>query len=163
VSAAAIRPMRKDDAGVIRPMRSQDAAEVARLSGQLGYPATEGGIGERFARLAEDADAEVLVACSGDGDGGAVLGWLHVAAPRDLVSPRYAEVRALIVDEPARGRGIGRRLLEAAEAWARERGLDTIRVRSNTVRERARAFYERAGYRVTKTQHQFNKPLAVRP
>ena len=147
-------------AAAIRPMRPQDAAEVARLSGQLGYPVTESEVGERFGRLAEDADAEVLVAGS---SGGAVLGWLHVAASRDLVSPRYAEVRALIVDEPARGRGIGRCLLEAAEAWARKRGLDTIRVRSNTVRERARVFYERAGYRVTKTQHQFNKSLPVRP
>jgi ribosomal protein S18 acetylase RimI-like enzyme len=34
-----------------------------------------------------------------------------------------------------------------------------MRVRSNTVRTRARAFYERAGYQVTKTQHQFRKNL----
>jgi GNAT superfamily N-acetyltransferase len=145
---------------VIRPMRLQDAAQVARLSGQLGYPATESEIVERFGRLAKDDDAAVLVAC--DGDDGPVRGWLHLAVPRDLVSARYAEVRALIVDEPGRGQGVGRRLLEAAEAWARERGLDTMRVRSNVVRERARTFYERAGYRVTKTQHQLNKSLAGR-
>ncbi|HET8946779.1 MAG TPA: GNAT family N-acetyltransferase [Candidatus Polarisedimenticolia bacterium] len=147
------------DAAAIRPMRAEDAATVARLSGQLGYPAMEDEIRERFGRLADDPDSVVLVACGGDGG---VRGWLHMAAPRDLVSPRYAEVRALIVDEPSRGRGVGLRLLEAAEGWARGRGFESIRVRSNIVRERARSFYERAGYRVTKTQHQFNKPLADR-
>jgi GNAT superfamily N-acetyltransferase len=159
MSDAARRPRRGESTAAIRPMRREDAAAVARLSGQLGYPANQVEIGERFARLAEDPDAAILVSCDGEG---AVAGWLHVAAPRDLVSPRYAEVRALIVDEPSRGRGLGRRLLDAAEGWARERGFDTIRVRSNVVRERARSFYERAGYRVTKTQHQFNKPLADR-
>ncbi len=147
------------DADRIRPMRRDDAAAVARLSGQLGYPATEGEIGGRFGRLADDPDAEVLVACDGDG---AVHGWLHIAVPRDLVAARYAEVRAFVVDEPSRGRGLGGRLLEAAEGWARERGFETIRVRSNIVRERARSFYERAGYRVNKTQHQFHKSLADR-
>jgi GNAT superfamily N-acetyltransferase len=140
----------------IRPMRDADAAPVARLSGQLGYPASGEEIAERLRRLAADPDAAVLVGCDAEG---VVRGWLHVAAPRDLVSAAQAEIRAFVVDEEHRGQGIGRTLLEAAERWAVERGHGTMRVRSNTVRTRARAFYERAGYQVTKTQHQFRKNL----
>jgi len=142
----------------VRPMRLDDAAGVARLSGQLGYPVDRQEIEARLRRLSEGPDAAVFVA--GDA-GGAVVGWIHVAAPRDLVSARYAEVRALVVDEPHRGRGIGKALLEAAEAWARERFFDSIRVRSNIARERTRGFYEREGYAVTKTQYNFHKPLSA--
>ena len=144
----------------LRPMRQEDAAPVARLSGQLGYPAKQAEIEARFRRLAEDPDTAVFVAHDGDD---AVVGWLQVAAPRDLVSGAYAEVRALIVDEPSRGRGIGRILLAAAEEWASRRGCETIRVRSNTMRHRARHFYEREGYQVTKTQHNFRKGLETGP
>ena len=142
----------------VRPMLLDDAADVARLSGQLGYPVDRQEIQDRLQRLSGGPDAEVFVAADA---GGAVLGWIHVAAPRDLVSARYAEVRALVVDEAHRGRGIGKALLEAAEAWARERLFDSIRVRSNTARERTRDFYEREGYAVTKTQYNFHKPLSA--
>jgi GNAT superfamily N-acetyltransferase len=145
-------------APAVRPMRLEDAAAVARLSGQLGYPVDREEIQDRLRRLSESPDAAVFVA---GGPGGDVFGWIHVAAPRDLVSARYAEVRALVVDEAHRGQGIGKALLQAAEAWARERLFDSIRVRSNTARERTRGFYEREGYAVTKTQYNFHKPLSA--
>jgi GNAT superfamily N-acetyltransferase len=137
-------------------MRAADAAEVARLSGELGYPARSEEIEERFARLAEDTAERVFVAHDGEDH---VRGWLHVSAGFDLTGPVHAEVRGLVVDAQHRGRGIGRTLLEAAEAWAAVRGCRAMKVRSNTVRTQARAFYERAGYEVTKTQHHFRKPL----
>ena len=45
-----------------------------------------------------------------------------------------------------RSAGIGAALVEAAEAWARERGATAIIVRSRSTRERAHRFYERIGY-----------------
>jgi len=143
--------------GAVRPMRAADAAEVARLSGELGYPARSEEIEERFARLADDPKERIFIAEDGAEH---VRGWLHVRAGFDLTGPAQAEVRGLVVDADHRGRGIGRRLLEAAEAWAVVRGCRAMKVRSNTIRTRARTFYERAGYEVTKTQHQFRKPLA---
>jgi hypothetical protein len=50
-------------------------------------------------------------------------------------------------------------LVERGEAWARQRGLAAIGVRSNIIRERAHIFYERLGYTVTKTQKVFRKTL----
>ena len=137
-------------------MRSEDAAAVARLSEQLGYPAAAAEIAQRFDRIAGDPAAAVFVAQDGDD---VVRGWLHVAATGDLVSAGQAEIRALVVDAEVRGRGIGRSLLEAAEAWAGGRGYGVMKVRSNVIRTRARSFYERAGYAVAKTQHNFRKAL----
>jgi GNAT superfamily N-acetyltransferase len=89
-----------------------------------------------------------------------VEGWIQVSLPRIFETTLQAEIAGLIVDESARGVGLGRELVAAAEAWARARGCRVIRVRSNVVRERARAFYEREGFVVLKTQRVFEKPLA---
>jgi GNAT superfamily N-acetyltransferase len=140
----------------IRPMQAGDSAPVAGLSGQLGYPATPAQIEERFRRIAQDRDATVLVALGADNR---ILGWIHASGTEDLASDRHAEVRALVVDADARGRGAGGALLAAAERWATGQGYGAMRVRSNTVRTEARRFYERAGYRVTKTQNHFHKAL----
>ena len=53
---------------------------------------------------------------------------------------------ALVVDESRRGLGIGAALVDAALDWAAGQGFDTLRVRSNVVRERTHAFYERLGF-----------------
>jgi GNAT superfamily N-acetyltransferase len=55
--------------------------------------------------------------------------------------------------------GVGRLLVERGELWARERGLTTIGLHSNVIRERAHGFYLRLGYSVTKSQKVFRKPL----
>jgi hypothetical protein len=48
-------------------------------------------------------------------------------------------------------------LLAAAEAWAREQGFASMRVRSNVLRERAHRFYLREGYLEKKRQAVFLK------
>jgi GNAT superfamily N-acetyltransferase len=82
---------------------------------------------------------------------GTVVGWIDLSVEYHLQSEPAALIGGLVVAEAARDQGIGRQLCEAAEAWARQRGLARIRVRSNAVRERAHAFYLREGYRRVKT------------
>ena len=55
--------------------------------------------------------------------------------------------------------GIGKLLMERAEMWAREHGCKIVSLRSNVIRERAHAFYERLGYKHVKTQKSFRKVL----
>ena len=88
-----------------------------------------------------------------------LLGWVHVQSRHTVELEPYAEVRALVVDEEVRGRGTGRRLMDAAESWAKANGYSTMQVRSNVKRERTHRFYERLGYTTTKTSHVFSKPL----
>lgn len=56
----------------------------------------------------------------------------------------YAHVEVLWVSEPLRGKGLGRTLLEAAEAEARERGCSSIVVSSHEFQ--APGFYANLGY-----------------
>ncbi|KPL22156.1 MAG: hypothetical protein AMJ93_07880, partial [Anaerolineae bacterium SM23_84] len=65
----------------------------------------------------------------------------------------------LVVDSNWRGRGVGRALLEAAEAWALEGGSEVMYVRSRITRVDAHAFYKHLGYRELKTSLTFVKPL----
>ena len=93
-------------------------------------------------------------------DAGNVVAWVHVELRRTLVADQHAQVMALVVDERCRGRGIGAALMAEAERWARKRGANAVRVASRTTREEARRFYERQGYRLTKTSNWFEKELA---
>jgi len=56
----------------------------------------------------------------------------------------YAHVEVLWVSEPLRGKGLGRTLLEAAEAEARERGCSSIVLSSHEFQ--APGFYASLGY-----------------
>jgi GNAT superfamily N-acetyltransferase len=139
----------------IRPARVADAAQLAALSGELGYPATVSEIKTRMSRLKTANDNALLVAES-DAE---VIGWLHVSVSDLLEVPRRAEVNGLVVAEQHRSLGAGARLLDAAEAWARKKKCTNMSVRSNVIRNRAHTFYERHGYEHYKTQKAFRKPL----
>jgi ribosomal protein S18 acetylase RimI-like enzyme len=56
-------------------------------------------------------------------------------------------VADLAVKEDARRMGIGRALMRAGEAWARERGLPVLSLDMWSTNQGALAFYERLGYR----------------
>src|SRR5215470_16286943 len=95
-----------------RPAAASDAGAIASLCGQLGYPCTAADIERRLAGAAGDSDGAVLVAAS-HRDG--VIGWVHVRALHLLTRDACAEIGGLVVEEALRGRGIGGRLLAAAE------------------------------------------------
>ena len=137
-------------------MSIADVSAVARLATQLGYPSTPAQIERRFRALENAPEAGVMVA---EGPDGAVIGWIHVFATRQLESDPGAEIGGLVVDESARGRGIGSALMESAEAWARERGFEGVSVRSNVIRLEAHEFYKSRGYQILKSQFKLRKRL----
>ncbi|MFB3920620.1 MAG: GNAT family N-acetyltransferase [Terriglobia bacterium] len=87
------------------------------------------------------------------------VGWVHVFVCHLVESDAFTEIGGLVVDEKWRGAGIGRLLVEQAEAWARAKGCTSIRLRSNIIRQEAHQFYSKLGYRIVKTQHAFTKTL----
>ena len=138
-------------------MTISDADAVAALSGQLGYPLSADIIRERISVVSTNAEHAALMA---EDDGGHPLGWIHVFVAHFVESPNsYVEIGGLVVDENARGLGVGRALVLAVEQWAIEHGFDDIRVRSASRRTEAHAFYEHLGYEVQKTQLRFVKKL----
>ena len=148
--------MALDTAITVRPAEAADADSIASLCGQLGYPSTSEDIRRRLAETAGDADAAVLVA---DSRRDGVVGWIHVRALRLITRDACAEIGGLVVDESLRGRGIGARLMAAAEEWSRHRGFGALRLRSNVIRDEAHAFYRRQGFASSKTSLLFTKPL----
>lgn len=145
-------------AGEIRAPRPQDYTRIAELANQLGYPAGHQEIAARLAGIEGSPEHTVFVAQL---PGGEIGGWIAVFIYRCVETDARAEVSGLVVDERSRSQGIGQRLLEHAEQWARERSCSTIGLRSNVIRSRAHAFYERQGYLHHKTQKSFRKNLAL--
>lgn len=143
-------------AGRIRAPRESDYARIADLAGQLSYPSTPEEIARRLDGVKGSADHAVFVAELATGE---IAGWIAVFVYRTVEASARAEVSGLVVDERYRSQRIGERLLARSEEWARERGCATIGLRSNVIRDRAHAFYERQQYRHVKTQKSFRKQL----
>ena len=141
---------------LIRPMGFADLGDVKTLRAQLGYPSTLEQVTRRFDPISRDAQCALYVA---EGASQRVLGWVYARGVLLMEADARAEIWGLVVDEAAHGQGIGRALMERAEAWAAERGYHTVSLRSNTIRHGAHRFYERLGYRNAKTSHIFEKSL----
>lgn len=143
-------------AGKIRAPRESDYARIADLAGQLSYPSTPEEIARRLDGTKGSPDHAVFVA---ELESGEIGGWIAVFVYRTVEAAARAEISGLVVDERYRSQRIGERLLTCSEEWARERGCGTIGLRSNVIRDRAHAFYERHGYLHVKTQKSFRKQL----
>jgi GNAT superfamily N-acetyltransferase len=63
------------------------------------------------------------------------------------VGGREAELKRMYLLPEARGRGLGRRLLETALGWAREGGFAAVRLDTTAEMRAARGLYESAGFR----------------
>jgi GNAT superfamily N-acetyltransferase len=143
-------------AGEIRPARPDDYSRMAELAGQLGYPSSASDVARRVAGLNATGEHVVFVAQLADGT---IAGWIGAFVYRCVEADARVEISGLVVDERFRSQAVGRFLLERAEVWAREKGYGMTSLRSNVIRERAHAFYERQGYEHTKTQKSFRKKL----
>ena len=133
----------------IRDATDADLAAVAALYESSGIDAPgqhdTATLGAAWQRLRRDAPtARVLVA----EEGGRPVGTLTCFVLPLLIhgGTPAALVEAVAVDRAAQGRGIGRALMDAAMAIAREAGCYKLALSSNARRHEAHAFYDRLGY-----------------
>lgn len=131
----------------IRPARAEDTPHVVRLMkqleafihGQVG-PGVEG----RFKYILTLTNFNVCVA----EEDGQVIGLITASLRPTLWHPGpVALIDALIVDETARGRGVGKALIDTIVNWARKHGASEIEVSTEVDNEAAQAFYVRHGFR----------------
>ena len=139
----------------MRPARVTDAHEVARLTTQLGYDADASIIAARLGRLLSREDQQFFVA---ELDGRPV-GWLHALTAEYVESGAFIVIGGLVVDRNYRRMGVGRLLLQHAEAWAKEKGFSIVRLTSSITRAGAHQFYQDLGYAKIKTQYSFMKSI----
>jgi GNAT superfamily N-acetyltransferase len=113
----------------LRPADDMDRAEVEALERALDEPAP---------------DAVLLVA-ELDGVGPAGVALANTATDY-FTHERHGHLSIIIVTEQGEGRGVGRALLDAVDAWAAAQGHRFITLNVFSGNRRARAVYERAGY-----------------
>jgi GNAT superfamily N-acetyltransferase len=137
----------------IRQAAPPDAAALSRLLGQLGYPTDAADIPDRIDRLHVRPGTTVLVA---EDETGEVLGVVTVHLFQSLhAGEPVACLTTLVVEETARGRGVGSALVVRAEEWAINHGARRMSLTSALHREAAHDFYkardyEHTGVRLTK-------------
>ena len=130
----------------IRTPQAGDAEVVARLVTQLGYASEPAQVAARLTHLEGHPDIRAYVA---ERDG-MVLGMIGLMVfPAFHRDGLHGYVTALVVDENARGSGIGAALLAASESWFKERGAKRVNLTTALYREEAHGFYERLGYTFT--------------
>lgn len=128
----------------IRHASADDVAEIGVLLGELGYPQHTDQLSSRLA-AATDGAHFVLVAATG----GRLVGLLSAAVvPMLAEATTMVRITALSVTAPARGHGVGRALVDAAERRAVDMGASFLEVGSGRRPERAAAhrFYPAMGF-----------------
>ena len=139
---------------IIRPATPADAEQLVGLMALLEHPVDAAGVSDRIDRLAA-AGLRQLVAVEED----RVLGLcgLHAMTAIHRNSP-VGRITILVVAPGARGHGIGRQLVIAAEAELRQHGCALVEVTSNDRLSEAHRFYEHVGYQ--RTSKRFAKTIA---
>ncbi|HST07288.1 MAG TPA: GNAT family N-acetyltransferase [Gemmatimonadaceae bacterium] len=149
----------------IRPATADDALALARLLGQLGYPTDSDEIPARLQRLEARPGTTVIVAENADGVVGALT--VHLFSSLHTSEP-VAWLTSVVVEEKARGQGIGAALVKRAEDWAAQHGATRVSLTSALRRTRAHEFYqdlsyEHTGVRLTKILDAHSRTQSTSP
>ena len=128
----------------IRAARTSDAAALARLMCELGYETTTAEMSSRLETITGDPRYRTWVAVAK----GRVEGMIGTfARPSFEHNDLSGRILALVVASTARRRGIGQRLIAAAENDFARRNIRRVAVDTRFEREQAHQFYETLGYR----------------
>ncbi len=100
------------------------------------------------------SESSTLIICRADS--GSIIGAANVAVYRVPTGIR-AIIEDVIVDESARGQGIGEVLVRRCLDIAREKGASGVSLTSNPKREAANRLYQRMGFKKRETNAYYFK------
>ena len=155
-------PRRRDPVIALRPPEPGDLGWVVQRHGELYRE--EYGWDADFERLVAKIVGEFAAADSSPGQ----RCWIATLEGRRAgsvflmpASTEVARLRLLLVEPWARGHGLGTRLTDACIEAARESGYRTLTLWTNDVLKEARRLYQRAGFRLVKSERHrsFGKAL----
>jgi GNAT superfamily N-acetyltransferase len=150
---------------LIRSAKVQDVDVLCRLYGEFhefhvkGVPDRLASLGEPehhdtpklrsdIAKVINNQNSEILLSLVDN----QVVGFAEVYLLTDKLNParvayNYGHLQSLLVSEAFRRQGVGEKLLEAAESWAKTRGATEMRLDIWEFPEGPLRFYEKTGYR----------------
>jgi ribosomal protein S18 acetylase RimI-like enzyme len=129
----------------IRKIAAEDFEQVYPLFKQLwqGKTLDRDALFRVFER-GVSSDSDVLLCAVSDNK---IVGFCAYAVVNNLWQEgQIAYVYAMVVDEPARGQGIGSQLIREVIDGSKRRGLKRVELDSGFPREKAHAFYEMLGF-----------------
>ncbi len=145
---------------IIRPVRSDDANEWLALRQALWPEPTEPQHRKEMAMMLSDPDRYAVLVCE-DRDG-SLTGFAELSlrewAEGCLSSP-VGYLEGWFVTSEARGRGIGRMLLEAGEGWARSRGCTEMGSDTDLGNVASEAAHLKLGFTIAARLVAFRKDL----
>lgn len=140
----------------IRDAVLEDAEDIARLTVQLGYPASTAATLQNLAIIFKNPNEKMMVAI----DKEKCVGWAQVSHTTRVETGSFGEIVGLVVDDQYRNKGIGKRLIDHCKRWCIDKGVSTLRLRSNIKRKEAHEFYYHLGFSEIKQQKVFEIKLS---
>jgi predicted N-acetyltransferase YhbS len=137
----------------IREIAENDFQDIYLLSKELGYEYDEQKVKERIKYILKNTKDVIFVAEQNH----EVIGYIH-GSPYELIyADSLVNILGLVVREQHRKLGIGGKLVEKLEVWAKENEFSGVRLVSGSDRLNAHKFYESHEYVYTKNQKNFIK------
>jgi ribosomal protein S18 acetylase RimI-like enzyme len=120
-------------------------AELDPLFRMRRGPVAEGELRELLRALHRDPDAEILVYVRNETPEGLCIVRID-RAPPILEETERAEITDLGVRPELRRRGVGRLLVDEAQAWIRDRGVARVEIQFASGNAEGQAFWRALGY-----------------
>ena len=140
---------------MIRNVKISDYKDIAGFcKNDLGYDADEMLVKSRIENLDSNREA-VFVAVVDE----KTVGFVHCEIYNTLYFETLVNIQGLAVSSEYRRMGFGRELMNSAEEWAKQKGINKIRLNSGWNRKDAHTFYRNLGYGDEKQQIRFMKDI----
>ena len=110
---------------------------------------------KKLSKLLESPTDKVFVAVADS----KTAGYIHANNYELLFAPQWKNVMSIAVSSDYKRKGIGRALISAVEAWAKQEGAVAIHLVSGEERLGAHEFYKKCGFVNKKKQLNFEKEV----
>ena len=133
---------------IIREAELTDIIALTELMNELGYATAMDEMKTRFENIKNQKDYKTFIAT----DDTEILGMVGLSTNYSYEqNGTYVRVLALVTRSKFRKKGIGKKLMDVAENWAREIGANKVLLNCGNREEReiAQVFYKNIGYQVT--------------
>ena len=132
---------------IIREAEPAHIVPLTELMNELGYNTTMDEMKTRFENIQNHKDYKTFIATYDT----EILGMVGLSKNYSYEQNGiYVRVLALVTRSKFRQKGIGKKLMDVAENWAREIGADKVLLNCGNREERdiAQLFYKKIGYQI---------------